>query len=394
MFPLDLTSHGHLLSLLIFGLIGVGFGVVLEMAGFGDARKLSGQFYFRDMTVLKVMFTGILTTALLLFAGAAFGYVDFAKIYVNQTYLWPGVVGGLIMGVGFVVGGYCPGTSIVSAASLKIDGLVFFGGTILGAGLFGESVASFGRFWNGSYTERLLVSDWLGWSVGATLVAITVVALALFYAAEKTEAWFASPRAPLAWWPRRRRYVGAAAAALGLALVVWGVGQPSPEEKWARMGGAYQAQLDDRDVFVHPLEFVKTWNDASIKLVTLDLRPRDAFEAFHLDSARHVTFDELAHKDVVAQLAQLPANGVVILVADDEAAAVAAWKRLKMEGVVNLYILDHGLRDWLDVFAGVADTPHFDLARPPAKVLERFPEGAYTPKIKLQTAHRAAGLCS
>ena len=94
------------------------------------------------------------------------------------------------------------------------------------------------------------------------------------------------------------------------------------------------------------------------------------------------------------RLDQLPANGVVILIADDEALAVRAWQRLKVQGVTNLYILDQGLTTWKQTFEGVAATPHFDYARPPAKVLDAFPKDTFTPKIKLQTARRAAGLCS
>ena len=36
-------------------LIGFGFGVALEQAGFGSSRRLAGIFYFRDMTVLRVV---------------------------------------------------------------------------------------------------------------------------------------------------------------------------------------------------------------------------------------------------------------------------------------------------------------------------------------------------
>lgn len=392
MFPLDLASHGHLFEYLIYGLVGVGFGAILEMAGFGDARKLAGQFYLRDLTVVKTMFSAILTACLLLFVSAGFGYLDFSKIFVNQTYLWPGLVGGLVMGVGFVVGGYCPGTSIVSAASLKLDGALFVTGTLIGAGLFGETVSSLGSFWYGSYTERLLLSDWLGWSIGATVIAVAVVALSLFYVAERVEAWSAG-RA-VSWRPRRRGYLLAAGGALALALVVWGKGQPTPEEKWARVGGQYQPLLDQRAVFIHPLEYVKTWNDPAIKLVTLDLRPQGDFTGFHLSASSNVTFAQLADDDLVFRLDQLPANGVVIVVSDDEVEAVRAWKRLKAQGVTNLYILDQGLRTWKETFSAVAGTAHFDYACPPAKVLEAFPPDAYTPKIKLRTARRAAGLCS
>lgn len=394
MLPLDISAHGKAFGYVVYALIGLGFGVVLELAGFGNSRKLAAQFYFKDMTVLKTMFTGILTACLLIFLAASLGWLDFSKIFVNQTYLWPGIVGGLVMGVGFVVGGYCPGTSVVSAASLKLDGMLFLAGTVAGASLFGETVGAFEGFWNASYTERLLLSDWFGWSLGATVFAVTVLALVFFYAAEKTEEVVAAPGAAIRWVPRDRRYVGGALAALSLALAIWGMGQPTPERKWEKLGAQYQTQLDAREVFIHPLEWVKTWNDAAIKLVTLDLRPKDAFDSFHVDGAKNVTFDGLLEPSLVFSLNQLPANGVVVLVADDEGAAVRAWKRLKAEGATNLYVLDGGVAAFRSTLAAASGVTHFDLARPPAKVLETFPKDAFQPRIKLKTSRRAAGLCS
>ena len=61
MLPIDIISElGKTLGYIGFLLIGAGFGVSLELAGFGDSRRLAAQFYFKDMTVLKTMFTGIL----------------------------------------------------------------------------------------------------------------------------------------------------------------------------------------------------------------------------------------------------------------------------------------------------------------------------------------------
>lgn len=394
MLPLDLGSTGKFGPYLASLLIGVAFGAVLEVAGFGNSKKLASQFYFRDMTVLKVMFTGILTACLLMFLSAALGWLDFSKIFVNQTYLWPGIIGGLVMGVGFVIGGYCPGTSAVSAASLKLDGIFFLVGTVVGAGVFGETVDSYERFWNSSYTERVLVSDWLGWSIGATVVGVTVLALGMFYAAEKAEEALANPGEKIHWLPRNRAYVAAGAVAFVTALIIWGLGEPTPEEKWDRLSAQYQPLLEKGDVTVHPLEFVKTWNDSAVKLVTLDLREPEAFEAFHLSGAQNVTYAGLGDRDLLFTLNQLPANGVVIVVADDEAAAVRAWKRLKVSGVTNAYFLDRPLTEWKTFFAPVSTTPHFDFARPPAGVIDAFPKDSFVPHIKLKTSRRAAGLCS
>ena len=50
----------------------------------------------------------------------------------------------LLLGAGFIVGGYCPGTSIVAGVSGKIDALLFMGGIVLGSGAYtlaGETMA-------------------------------------------------------------------------------------------------------------------------------------------------------------------------------------------------------------------------------------------------------------
>jgi hypothetical protein len=57
-FPLPLAELlGPWGAYLVYLLIGFAFGAVLEMAGFAKSTKLAAQFYFKDMTVLKVMFT-------------------------------------------------------------------------------------------------------------------------------------------------------------------------------------------------------------------------------------------------------------------------------------------------------------------------------------------------
>ena len=114
-FPLTLATHlGHWGQYVVYLLIGVAFGFVLESAGFGNSLKLAGQFYFKELTVLKVMFGAIVTAMVLLFLSSAIGILDYNLVYVPETYLWPGIVGGVIMGVGFIIGGFCPGTSVVS----------------------------------------------------------------------------------------------------------------------------------------------------------------------------------------------------------------------------------------------------------------------------------------
>lgn len=118
-------------SLLLAVAIGLLFGFWLERAGFGSAKKLTAIFYFRDWAVLKVMFSAMAVAAVSLQALATAGLVDLDQLYVPDTRIAAQAVGGAVFGLGFVVGGYCPGTAAVALGSGRLDAFVF----LLGAGL-------------------------------------------------------------------------------------------------------------------------------------------------------------------------------------------------------------------------------------------------------------------
>ena len=136
-FPLPLeTLLGKPLMYVLFGLIGFFFGYVLEISGFGESTKLANQFYFKDMTVLKVMFTAVVTAMLGLSYAFALGWIAPEQVYALPTVYRAQIVGGLLFGVGFVVSGWCPGTGAVGAACGKWDAVVFLLGTAIGAAMF------------------------------------------------------------------------------------------------------------------------------------------------------------------------------------------------------------------------------------------------------------------
>ena len=139
MFPL--SSHLEFtvgVDLAIAFAIGIGFGFCLERAGFGSARKLTAVFYFHDMAVVKVMFSAIVTAMAGLFVLSAAGLLDLAELYVEPTALAAQIVGGLLFGAGFIVGGYCPGTSIAAAATGRKDGIAFLLGMLTGVLAYAE----------------------------------------------------------------------------------------------------------------------------------------------------------------------------------------------------------------------------------------------------------------
>jgi len=138
---LPLASHVEFsvaAELAVALLLGAGFGFALERAGFGSARKLTAVFYLHDMAVLKVMFTAIVTAMAGLAAFAAFGWLDLSELYVEPTHLLAALVGGLVFGAGFVVGGYCPGTAVAASALGRIDAWLFALGLLAGVWVYAE----------------------------------------------------------------------------------------------------------------------------------------------------------------------------------------------------------------------------------------------------------------
>lgn len=177
MFGLDI-------SLLIAFIIGIGFGFALERGGFGNARILAAQFYFTNMRVFKVMFTAIVTAMIGVFYLSYIGFLDLSLVYLSDTYILPQVVGGLILGVGFVIGGYCPGTSFVAFSTGAKDGLVFIIGVAFGILVFGEMFPIIEDFFYSTAMGKVTLPDFLGLSYGMVVFLVVIIALGGFAAAE------------------------------------------------------------------------------------------------------------------------------------------------------------------------------------------------------------------
>jgi hypothetical protein len=167
--------------------IGFGFGFVLERAGFGRADRLAAVFYGRDFRVLRVMFTAIVTAMVGLYFLDLAGVLPISSIGLLETYLWPQLVGGLLLGFGFIIGGYCPGTSVVAAASGKVDAVLFLGGLVLGATLFTLGFEDLASFASSGARGRLLLHEALGVSSGVVVFAVSVFAVAAFWGVGKIQ---------------------------------------------------------------------------------------------------------------------------------------------------------------------------------------------------------------
>lgn len=174
-------------SLLIAVLLGVAFGWFLERGGMGNAQKLAGQFYLTDLSVLKLMFSAIVTAMLGLFWLSWAGMLDLSLVYVPETFVAPQLLGGVLFGVGFATGGLCPGTSCVAAATGRRDGIALIGGMLVGVFAFGEAFPKIETFANSTARGAWTLPDALHLSYGTVAGIIVAAALGAFAGAEKLE---------------------------------------------------------------------------------------------------------------------------------------------------------------------------------------------------------------
>jgi rhodanese-related sulfurtransferase len=199
---------------------------------------------------------------------------------------------------------------------------------------------------------------------------------------------------------------------LVVALFVMGVGQPTAMDRWERMAPAKQALLDGREVYIHPGELLGLMNDDQIVLMMLDIRDEADFNLFHLQDAKRTTMKDL-DGPLTLTLLTLPENSVIVLMSNNEEVATEAWKMLVAQHVINVYILEGGINNWLDVFGHeghehcvVEDTDHgskrlrhvFEAAlgsnqpgaQPDARLME---EMEFTPKVKIEKKKALGGGC-
>lgn len=167
--------------------IGVAFGLIMEGSGFSSSRKIVGMFYGYDFTVLRVFFTAtfIAMMGLLYFNYAEI--IDLSMIYFPKTYLYSAIVGGVIMGVGFLIGGYCPGTGIVGASIGKIDAMVFILGIFIGIFLFSEFFPLVKDFYTSGDLGKSRINEVFGISKSLFAFLFVLFAVILFVVSRSIE---------------------------------------------------------------------------------------------------------------------------------------------------------------------------------------------------------------
>jgi len=168
--------------MLIYGLItGVLFGFFLQRGQVLRYDKQLGALRLLDMTIVKFMFTSVLTAMVGVYLLHDLGL---AKLSVKATVLGGNIIGGLVFGLGWGLFGYCPGTAMGAVGEGRWGAVWGILGMLLGAGLYAEAypflektVLTWGNLGKITLPQVLGMNHW------AVIPVMILAALGLF-------AWF------------------------------------------------------------------------------------------------------------------------------------------------------------------------------------------------------------
>ena len=318
-------------------LLGILFGFFLEQAGFGSSRRLTGIFYFKDMAVLKVMFTAVVVAMVGYHYLVALGWLRPAHVYMLDTYWLAQIIGGLIFGAGFVMGGWCPGTAVVGVASAKLDALVFLAGVVLGSVLFNELFFIVRPIYESLHGGTLFLYDSLNVPRNWLILIFALIAIAMFTGSSWIERlsgiWPGPSPARL-----RRRVLAASALALAAAgLLV--TPERTPRISAGGFPAGFLSEVAGAEDHIDAMELSRLITAGNPGLVVVDLRSPEEYDQFHLRGAIHIPLERLpAEAD-----ARLPRDGLVVLYSNGTTHAAQAWLELRHWGWTNARVLTDGL---------------------------------------------------
>ena len=334
-----LDTSGAFLAAFVIGLL---FGLALERSGFGSSRRLAGVFYLEDMAVVKVMFTALVTAMLGLAYLLTFGWISADALYFMPTVYGAQLVGGLLFGVGFVMGGWCPGTSAVGIASGKLDALTFFGGALLGSILFNEVFSLIKPLYTWGEAGVIFIYQSLGLSLGAFALLFTLLAVACFWIVEFIEANRGKGGDLFGSRFLKTFSLTLVVLSFGLSLTGGQMGQVvvvREEPGEVELLGLIATGRDHME----PEELADRLLAGEPGIRVVDIRSKREYQAFHIRGAVNVRLQELP-----GYLAPFKNRDLIILYSNGMTHPAQARDSLARQGFTNVYFLTDGLQGFME----------------------------------------------
>jgi rhodanese-related sulfurtransferase len=223
---------------------------------------------------------------------------------------------------------------------------------------------------NAGYYGRVTLDQVFNLPIGVVVLLVVLMALFMFWGAEQLERIVG--KKDLSKEPKLR--IAGASVLVVLALAVVFIGSPSLEDKYNKLTFTrtetieqlnadpivntivYTADqmLENRLVFVTPAEAFKAKYNQGMNPIYLDVRSEADYNLYHIDGAINVPFERI-EEVIPVLLSEPPTNSVFLVMSNDEAAAVQAWKILVTDSVPNVYILEGGVNNWIAFFGTEED---------------------------------------
>ncbi len=339
-------------------MIGIAFGFILEQAGFSSSRKLAGVFYGYDFVVLKVFFTAGVTAAIGVFFFQYFGLIDINFVFVNPLFTWSAIIGGVIMGFGFIMGGFCPGTGFAAAVIGKIDAIIFIVGIFIGVFLFGVFFDFFEPIYNANPLGRAFVFDSLGMSQKWFLFILTAVAVIAFAVTQEIQDSSTKFKELLNTqklsikWP----------LVFLMLIVTIALFLPTKRTSYFKEVSAKdmieKISSDQRNITVQQLAYSIIHNTSDFYLI--DVRSQADYIDFHLPGAINIPLENIVDNRFRNNLHMK--NKRTVFYSNGSSDAEMAWFFATRAGRGEFFVLEGGLNNFIDViFSEIPDYPTNDI---------------------------------
>ncbi len=339
-------------GLVIAFLIGIAFGIILEQAGFSSTKKLVGLFYGYDFTVLRVFFTAGITAMIGVLLLAHFSLINMDIIYINPAFVRSAIVGGLIMGAGFIIGGFCPGTSVCAAAIGKLDAITFIIGAFIGVFVFIETYPSFKDFYFADSLGDITFFEYLGISRLVFAYILTVIALLAFYFTWRIENKVNKRSNQLN--PKvKRNYIIAIAAPVFVLLVITIL----PSRKQMIYNQIAKAKEQQKCVFreMSSDKLAYEITHSYYQLNIIDVRSPQEYKEYHLPLAINIPFEDILDREWKHIFTQDVKKNIIY--ADTDTLAKMSCLKARYIGDSENYILNESPQKFREKFFEIEPPP-------------------------------------
>lgn len=179
-------------TIILAVVIGIAFGFTLDRVGATNPGYIIRMLNLSELHLMRTILLAIGIASVLLFSGLMLGVVEPGHLSVKSTYA--GVfIGGILLGTGFAISGFCPGTGLAAAATGRLDAWFFVAGGLFGAAAYmmayewvestgileplAGGKATLGPI-SGTVYPTIVANppgEWVGIAVGLVLAAIAIV---------------------------------------------------------------------------------------------------------------------------------------------------------------------------------------------------------------------------